>query len=318
MPKRIKVQKVELDEIRSYQAGELRPTIKAYRAAVQGGDVDGFSMVTILPPTGFEFADLTLLTQIQIDCSPRNVPVSPATERALRGILRKVPGMKEMYPNEGLPIHAFPSIIEFVAPDPIADILFNAFEDAHNTLGRLALAPAGSHKTEFPKTRWGNEIYEAFTYDYDYEGKPERTLEVALNFYDRLLSRPASKRFVPNEMRYLMTGTSIIRDPMEIYGIDKVMLVRAAIVKEMADPCFFSGLETDLHMARSSIGKSGKVLSRAKKVRLSEWPDLRWEELVVEYLAGMRKDYPCFWNRLPGVEDERWMPLSWESTNRKK
>jgi hypothetical protein len=318
MSKRIGVQKVDLSEIRSYPKDLVRSTITAYRAPVVGPNVDGFSMVTILPPANFEFADLTLLTQIQMDFMPRNVPVSAAMERSLRGILRKVRGLSEMHPDEGLPFNAYPWIIEYLAPDPIADSLLGIYEDALKAMGHLALAPVGSYKAKFPTTGWGGEIREAFTYDYDNAGKPDVTLDVVKTFYERILQKPKAKRFVPNEMRYLMARTSVTRQPIEINGVDEVMLLRAAIIREMADPCLFRGLEANLNVARSPIGMKAKFLLRAKKIRVTDWPELRWEDLVVDYLAQMRKDYPWYWTRLPGVDDKRWMSLSWESADGKK
>jgi hypothetical protein len=317
MSKKIKIQSAELAEMQFVASEKTREVITAYVAEVEGGVDEKFSLAKILPPTGFEFADLVLLNQLLLDFHCEEIPVSIAVQRNLRRTLKRAGGLKHMFPNEGMPSEQLPWAIEFMARSDFVQMMLGLYEDIVERMGKKAVATLGAHKLAFPLEGWGRELWEAISYEYN--SKPQEGLQIASLFYDQLLLRPVSKRVVPSDMRFRKCGLSLTHiNKDNTFNIDELMVMRAAIVNRLSDPCLYSTVEASLGSARSLAGRKAKTLANARTVKLPNGEVLNWEEQLVSYLERMRRDYPWYWTRLPNAKSEVWIPLSWEPMKKKK
>jgi hypothetical protein len=120
-------------------------------------------------------------------------------------------------------------------------------------------------------------------------------------------------------MRFRKGGLSLTHiNKDNTFNIDELMVMRAAIVNRLSDPCLYSTVEASLGSARSLAGRKAKTLANARTVKLPNGEVLNWEEQLVSYLERMRRDYPWYWTRLPNAKSEVWIPLSWEPMKKKK
>jgi hypothetical protein len=311
MTGKLEIQRVDLTEIGKIGTSAKRKEITAYLAEVSGGKEEQFEVVRMLPPTGYEFADLILQCELLCDFHSEEKPVPIAIQRALRHSLKAAGGLKDLYPNEGMPSSDMPWAIDFMAPRPLIETLLALYEHMIIGMGDNAVAPRGSHKALRSLTVWGAEITSVFRLDD--EVVVQKRLDRLFQVYERLSTIPKAERFVPNDIRYRLLDTPIIHPDITVPGcIDEVMVMRLAIIVEMADPCFFRSVEMDLNVARSPMGVKHEVIANAKSVTLPNRQVLVWEDLAVKYLAEMRRVYPWYWTRLPNAKRPPYAELSWD------
>lgn len=312
MSKKIKVQPIDLSEMQLVADAKTRKVITAYTAEVEGGVDEQFVLVKILPPTGFEFADLSIPSQLLLDFHRDEVPVPIAVQRSLRQALKRAGGLKHMFPNEGMPSEQLPWAIEFMGRSDFVQMILSLYDGIVEGMGHRAIATSGAHKAAFPLEGWGQELSEAFSNEYNLN--PLQGLQIASNFYEHLLLMPAPERVVPSNMRYCLAHSlSLLQiNKDNSFSIDELRVMRAAIVNTLSDPCFYFPVEASLGSARSLVGRKARTLANAKTVTLASGEVLDWEEQLVSYLERMRRDYPWYWTRLPNAKSEVWIPLSWE------